>query len=347
MNFHHWRYRWADVMRFLGKLSVPKLYNAAVLVVQFYYSLWSRRPVQPSHPMTLAVEPTTACNLRCPECPSGMRSFTRPTGKARLEEFEALLEQVHRRLIYLILYFQGEPFLHPDFERIVAAAHRYGVYTITSTNGHFLTPERCKAVIEAGLDRLIISVDGVTQESYARYRRRGDLERVIEGIRTLHAMRQRLGRTNPRIVVQFIVFGTNEHELSAMRRAYKLWGADDLAIKTAQVYDYIRGNPLIPRDERYSRYRRRPDGSYEVKYRYRRHRHCWKMWHSAVVTWDGRVVPCCFDKDAEHVLGILTQRSFEDIWRGASYRAFRRRLIDSRSHFTMCKNCSEGVRVWL
>jgi len=347
MRLHHWKYRWADVVRFLGKLSVLKLYNAVALVVQFYTSLWSRRPIQPSHPMTLAVEPTTACNLRCPECPSGLRSFTRPTGKAKLEEFEALLEQVHRRLIYLMLYFQGEPFLHPDFERFVALAHRYGVYTLSSTNGHFLTPERCKAVIEAGLDRLIVSVDGVEQASYARYRRQGDLATVIEGIRTLHTMRKRLGRTNPRIVVQFIVFGTNEHELQDIRRAYREWGADDLAIKTAQVYDFANGSPLIPKDERYSRYRRLRDGSYVLKYRFRRHRHCWKMWHSAVITWDGRVVPCCFDKDAEYVLGDISQSAFRDIWQGSPYRAFRRRLIQTRSHYAMCQNCTEGVRVWL
>jgi radical SAM protein with 4Fe4S-binding SPASM domain len=70
------------------------------------------------------------------------------------------------------------------------------------------------------------------------------------------------------------------------------------------------------------------------------------MWHSCVITWDGRVVPCCFDKDAHHVLGDLRTDSFRELWHSDAYNDFRRSLLHSRSSIEMCRNCSEGSPVW-
>jgi radical SAM protein with 4Fe4S-binding SPASM domain len=65
-----------------------------------------------------------------------------------------------------------------------------------------------------------------------------------------------------------------------------------------------------------------------------------------VITWDGKVVPCCFDKDAHFVLGDLSQNSFQEIWNGEKYHRFRQSLMRSRSEIEICKNCTEGTRVW-
>jgi len=70
------------------------------------------------------------------------------------------------------------------------------------------------------------------------------------------------------------------------------------------------------------------------------------MWHSCVITWDGQVVPCCFDKDAEHPMGRLDQQNFNEIWHSRAYQNFRESLFHSRSQIEMCKNCSEGSKVW-
>jgi radical SAM protein with 4Fe4S-binding SPASM domain len=70
------------------------------------------------------------------------------------------------------------------------------------------------------------------------------------------------------------------------------------------------------------------------------------MWHSCVITWDGKVVPCCFDKDAKFVLGDLTQQTFEEIWNGKKYQDFRKSLLYSRQEIEICKNCTEGTSVW-
>jgi len=73
---------------------------------------------------------------------------------------------------------------------------------------------------------------------------------------------------------------------------------------------------------------------------------CWKMWHSCVITWDGKVVPCCFDKDATHHLGDLSTYSFNEIWQNETYSAFRNSLLQSRKEIEICKNCTEGTKVW-
>jgi len=124
----------------------------------------------------------------------------------------------------------------------------------------------------------------------------------------------------------------------------KEMGVDDVWLKTAQIYDFQQGSPLIPEQRQYSRYRKRTDGTYEIKNQLLDH--CWKMWHSCVITWDGRVVPCCFDKDAHHVMGDLSRQSFREIWFGKEYDSFRASLMRSRSDIEMCRNCTEGTKVW-
>jgi radical SAM protein with 4Fe4S-binding SPASM domain len=100
----------------------------------------------------------------------------------------------------------------------------------------------------------------------------------------------------------------------------------------------------MPNNERYSRYRQKADGTFEIKNKLLNQ--CWKMWHSCVITWDGKVVPCCFDKDAHFVLGDLTRNSFDEIWNSTEYNEFRTSILRSRSEIEICKNCTEGTKVW-
>jgi radical SAM protein with 4Fe4S-binding SPASM domain len=70
------------------------------------------------------------------------------------------------------------------------------------------------------------------------------------------------------------------------------------------------------------------------------------MWHSNVITWDGKVLPCCFDKDAQHQLGDLGKVEMHQIWNGKNYQEFRKELMKSRKNIDICSNCSEGISVW-
>jgi len=316
-----------------------------VLIYSSYYlTRLLRRPVQWGVPMTISIEPTTACNLRCPECPSGLRQFTRPTGNLKAGFFRRILEELGDRLTWLIFYFQGEPYINPDFLAMVQEASALGIYTITSTNGHFLNEDNARRTIESGLDRLIISVDGTTQDTYENYRIGGDLEVVLQGARNVVKWKKKLGSSTPHLIFQFLVVRPNEHQIDDIKRLAAEIGIDEVKLKTAQVYDYQHGNPLIPTREKYARYARQPDGTYRIKNRLLNH--CWKLWHACVITWDGLVVPCCFDKDAQHRLGNLQEQSFQSIWQGEEYQGFRQKLLRGRDQIDICTNCTEGCTVW-
>ena len=103
-------------------------------------------------------------------------------------------------------------------------------------------------------------------------------------------------------------------------------------------------NKLIPSNAKYSRYRKDKGGKYSFKGN--NANHCWRLWHDPVITWDGAVVPCCFDKDAQHKLGNLKQMPFKELWQNKDYKNFRGQVLQSRKNIDICANCSEGVKVW-
>jgi len=338
------RARVVDSIRFLRKLTWKRVWNMVLVVLSYYYTRLTRKPHQWGQPITISVEPTTACNLRCPECPSGLRQFTRQTGNLKPDFFRSILREIGDKLTYLIFYFQGEPYINPDFLDMVSYASERGLYTITSTNGHFLNDENARKTVTSGLDRLIISVDGTTQEVYEQYRKEGKLEVVLQGARNVVKWKRQLKSATPHIIFQCLVVRPNEHQLDDLRALAEEVGVDQVLLKTAQVYDYENGNPLIPTQEKYARYARQADGTYRVKHRLLNH--CWKLWHACVITWDGLVVPCCFDKDAEHQLGSLRNQSFQSVWQGPAYQHFRRQLLQGRDQIDICTNCTEGCKVW-
>lgn len=335
---------WRDGLNFLSKASASRVWNAVKVLSSYYYSRQSGKPVQWGLPISISFEPTTSCNLRCPECPSGLRSFTRPTGMLEDDLFKKIIDDIHRQLWYLIFYFQGEPYLHPKFLDLVKYASSKGIYTATSTNAHYLTDANARKTVESGLDRLIISIDGTTQEVYEQYRIGGKLEKVLEGTRNIVKWKKELKSSTPHIIFQFLVVKPNEHQIAEVEQLACELGVDEIGLKTAQIYDYEQGSPLIPTIDKYSRYAKQSDGSWKIKNRLLNH--CWKLWHSCVITWDGGVVPCCFDKDAWYKMGSLQEQSFRTLWWNGPYNDFREKVLRSRSEIEMCKNCTEGTKVW-
>jgi radical SAM protein with 4Fe4S-binding SPASM domain len=296
-----------DQLNLLSKMSWKKYVNGASLITSYLCSKRTGKAAPKGLPISLAVEPTTACNLRCPECPS-------------------------------------EPYLHPAFLDMVKYASASGVYTATSTNAHFLSDEMAKKTVESGLDRLIISIDGATQETYSAYRKEGRLEKVIQGTQRLVKWKKTLKSATPHLIFQCLVVKPNEHEVEDIKQIGRQLGVDEVRFKTAQIYDYENGSPLIPAQSKFSRYKKLDTGKWAIKNVLENE--CWKMWHSTVITWDGKVVPCCFDKDASHAMGSVAESSLAEIWNGKTYNGFRQALLTSRKEIDICKNCSEGGKIW-
>src|SRR3978361_703783 len=209
---------WNDSVNLFSKLTFRRSFNAAKVMASFQLTKLFKKPVQWGYPISVSFEPTTSCNLRCPECPSGLREFTRPTGMLANDFFRQTIDDIHKELLYLIFYFQGEPYLNRDFLDMVKYASAKGLYTATSTNAHYLTDDAARKTVESGLDRLIISIDGTTQEVYKQYRVGGNLNKVIEGAKNIVKWKKELKSKTPFVFFQFLVVKPNEHQIEEVKK---------------------------------------------------------------------------------------------------------------------------------
>lgn len=327
---------------------VSRLINLVIILSSYFLSRLLHKAIHWGKPASISIEPTNYCNLHCPECPSGMNLLTRDRGNLDFEMVQDLLDQLSFSLLYINFYFQGEPYINPRFLEMVRYAKSKRIYVATSTNGHFLTPENVRSTIESGIDKLIISLDGTDAEIYEQYRAGGNFDKVITGIKEIVKQKKAAGSTRPRIVIQFLILKSNEHQINQIRHLGKDLGVNHVELKTAQFCEFKEGNPLMPDDQRFSRYKKIQENQADparFEIRNRMPNHCFRMWSSCVVTWDGEVVPCCFDKDATYKMGNLNNHSFGQIWKNKSYYEFREKIFQSRKSIDICTNCTEGTGI--
>jgi len=178
---------------YLPYLSLKKILNYCFIQRSYFVSCFLQKNIHFGNPFFLTLEPTTACNLRCPQCPSGIRSFTRETGNLKKETLQRVLNETRDFIIHIQFYFQGEPLIHPNITDYINTVHRNKIYTSLSTNAHFIPAELAEKLVLSGLDEIIISMDGTTQETYEKYRIEGDINKVREGIKNLVEAKMKLG----------------------------------------------------------------------------------------------------------------------------------------------------------
>ncbi|MFW5889866.1 MAG: radical SAM/SPASM domain-containing protein [Marinilabiliaceae bacterium] len=332
------RARINNIQQYQKAFSRKRALNFLKLLVSHFQSLWLKKPVMKARPFALSVEPTPLCQLRCPECPTGAGELDRPTGKMTLGLFSKIIEESSPFVFYLNLYFQGEPLLHPEIGAFIRKAKQHYIYTTISTNGQKLNKEMCSELVEAGISRIVVSLDGFTQPVYEIYRRKGHVETVKTGISELLKAREKRGAKYPLVVVQYLAFSHNRHELSKIKQWCRDQGVDKLEIKRAQINEF--GDRTVAPDQNKSRYKTGSKGKFEIKGKARNY--CWRQWSSAAITWDGTMVPCCYDKNADHPMGHLADNSFEKIWNGLNANTFRNVILTNRSSISICRNCPEG-----
>lgn len=319
-------------------------------------------------PVFVSIEPANFCQLRCPECPVGQRASLpdtpdsvqtkRPRQLLSPDAFRTILTQIQSTAHTVQFYFQGEPLLNPALPDMIALARRVGMYTIVSTNAQALTADMAERLVVSGLNRIIVSIDGFTPESYAAYRVGGHLPLALDGLRHLREAKQR-HRSPIRIELQVLRLSTNESEWAWICRHYRTLGASCLTFKTAQLYDYEHGHPLMPSSPRYSRYRLGKDGLYHL-HRPRR-RSCYRLWSGCVITADGTVLPCCYDKSSSHPFGnclsadnsitstpshrlpsysrISSPTPLRTIYHSPAANTFRTTILQKNSTPAICREC--------
>ena len=326
-----------DTYQFFRTLTLSKTVNIIKIRISYIWSIIRRKAVTWGRPYSLSIEPVNFCNLACPECIVGANRLTRFRKSLDTQLYNRIIEENCGHMTYLMLYFQGEPFLHARIFDLIRVAVQKRIYTAISTNAQLINDRYAGEIVRSGLQRIIISMDGITQETYEQYRRNGKLTKVLDAVSHIRKWRKQLNRSTPYIVVQFIVFRTNQHELPDVRSFALKAGADKVEIKTAQLYGFENGNPLLTDIDKYARYKKQND-HYVIKSRLPNH--CFRLWSGAVITVSGEVIPCCFDKDADYIAGNLCEDSLENIWNGKAAGSFRNRILSDRKQFDMCRNCT-------
>jgi len=300
------------------------------------------KPVVWGMPVSYSIEPTNYCNLKCPECPSGLGALTRPLGMLSVDDFKLIIDQIKDTGFYVQLYFQGEPYINKHLPEMIKYAQSKNIYISISTNGHYINQKTVDNILENAPDKLIFSMDGLDEESYRKYRVGGSFKKADSGLRMLIKRRNELKKKKPYVEFQFIVMKQNEHQLDDVKKYCKDAGVDKLVFKTMQVTSYENALHFLPSNKKYRRYIV-GDGTFRIKNKLKNH--CFALWRTSVITWDGKVVPCCFDKDANFELGKLNGKTMKDVWLSEPYQNFRQGVLNNRKGLDMCTNCTEGLKI--
>ncbi len=322
-------------------ISFKKVVNLFKMYLSYLLSILTRKAIVWGYPFSITTEPTNKCNLKCLECPTGNNSANRKKGFQDIKLYKKLIDDIKDFTIYHMVYFQGEPFLHQDLYEFIKYANQNKIYTSISTNGHFLNKENCKRVIHSGLKKIIISIDGTDQETYEKYRLGGNFNKVISGIKNLVLVKKELKSIYPKIHLQFLVLKHNQYQLAEIKRLSKVLGVNKLKLKSAQIENFTQNSDLIPNISKYSRYFKKSHYQTKTKLPDK----CFRIWSTAVISWEGILIPCCFDKNLEFNLGNINKNSMLKLWKHNIFNNFRKTILHNRKKVAICRNCSEGLRI--
>ena len=294
------------------------------------------------HPYEWEIDTTNICQLKCPLCHTGLGTIKRDKGVMSFDVYKKTIDEIKDYCIWLSLYSWGEPFLNKDIDEFIKYAHDANIATIISSNlNKPLNAGMAERLVRSGLDTLIVSLDGTTQDVYEIYRVNGHLKPVLANLKLISETRERLGSQTPYIEWQFIVMRQNEHQIDEARELAKTLGVDDIVFKKVDfphgeddqevvkqwvpvhAAGFTRENPL-----------EKPYEEGGVR--------CWRLWRSGVVNWDGGYAPCCYLTDAADDFGNVTDQTTREIWNGPNYQAARSLFKEDYTpdRYVGCINCN-------
>lgn len=337
-----------SIMYSFEKVPLKKIINWIKVELSVFF-----KPARPwGFPTHMQIEPSSLCNLKCVLCPvtEGMK---RPVGNMDLGLFKKLIDEVGDYLFLVILWDWGEPFINTEIYEMIAYAKQKGIKLVSSTNGHpFAEYDEADKVVRSGLDSLIFAIDGITQESYVKYRQGGDLDKVFKGINNVIESKRALNSNTPFINFRFIAMRQNEHQIEEVKALALSLGVDALTIKTLnpcsndtygtkRMHEYDNWKEFFPENKRYRRFEYDEDLKEFVRVI---NNPCKNLWNAPAIHWNGVVCPCTFDFEERHALGDLTRQSFKEIWSGEHYIKMRRRFKSDWGKINMCSNCSYAYK---
>lgn len=288
--------------------------NSFELFLKFIYAKLAGKPY------ALMIETTSICNLRCTFCFTREAEQKRKSKFLSFGQFKKIIDEVKYHTIYINLWFAGEPLINKELDEMVDYANKNNIITCISTNATLLTKERIQKLIDAKLDKLIISFDGAAKETYEKIRIGAEFEKVVQNIKNLISMK----KDRPFVSVQFVVTKNNEKEIPAFRQLVKELNVDEAYLKSLETYS-SKTKEMLP-SEKYKR---------TVK---DKAKHCPAKKRSVILC-DGAIVPCCHVIEAEkYTFGNVFTESFDKVWSKKSYSSFRNNTERFKTS-PLCSKC--------
>ncbi len=272
-------------------------------------------------PIHMDIESTNFCNMRCIMCPQSEEN-TMVKGIMDFDFYKAIVtEAAQNGLISLKLNIRGEPLMNPRLVDMVAHAKRRGIKEVMfNTNGLLLTPEKTRALIHAGIDYIIISIDGATKETYEAIRKGGDFETLKNNINSLIKYRKQMRLSKPLIRLQYVKMKDNEDEVAAY---FDMW-KNKVDVMTANDYSCrVKGDTRSVRNTKST-------GRATCPHPFQR----------LSISWDGDVMMCCGDWNMLGILGNCKEDSLFDIWHSPEMEKRRKLLREKKlDMIPACKDC--------
>lgn len=334
------RYR-RHVSKIINYGTPKKLSNLALAE----WELRQQKTTLRSLPYYYIVDVCNVCNLRCPLCPTGNSTISRRQAMLSLGQFKEIFERIEEYALALSVYNHGEPLLNPDVFSIIEHTHRARVGTNMSSNFNWPHPVDINDFIKSGLDYVTVSLDGVTQEAYEKYRIRGDIDEVFENLRRLVSAKKALKSRTPFVEWQFIVFKHNEHEMAQARQLAAEIGVDLLrfvspGMQPEDMHNLDLQEKWMPDNPLY--WERNPQLVEDRGYVF--DRACFYLYRSMFIYPGGGVTPCCFAHDDRQDFGNVYQNNVPEIWNNKMYRSarmlFARQAPSEGREETICDQCT-------
>jgi len=297
------------------------------------------------YPYAALIEVGNYCNLRCPTCPTPASKICRKKELMSFDNFKKTIDNIKDSIQIALLYFTNEPLLHPDIFKMVKHAHKNNLYTEISTNAVLLNEEKTKELLESGLDKIILDLDGTSKESYEQFRVGAQFELVLGNIRHFCRQKQVLKLRKPFIELQFVLTKLNQNEVEDIKKIAKDLKVNNLCIRSFNLGEYAYSEKEIK--ELSGKFF--PDSAkYQQKIRYERQGDKLKIKNPLlecplakshfVVLVDGSVVMCCYDLRGEYVYGNVFSQKLKEIWFNREVRKMRK--IAQKRGYPLCKTCS-------
>ena len=311
---------------YFKKLSFHRAFNSFLVIISYCLSKASGKVFLWGQPIVFTIEPSSVCQLSCPECLCGQGKIVRDSTFVDVVLFKKIIHQIKRKSSIVNLFFQGEPFLHPQIFDLIKVVHDSGLVSVISTNAQGVTNEMVARIINSNLDVLIVSVDGDSQDIFEKYRKGGHFESMVTTMKDLVA-EKKSKKSSLSLIAQCLITKDTEPNLDKIKRWTKEIGFK-FKSKSIQIYSSKDQNELLP-SALFNRYKspRKKSNS------------CMRLWTHMVILSDGRAVPCCMDKNGNHFFCNMKNQSLENVLESANRKVFVSSVSTNRSMIDICQNC--------